>query len=215
LTNNLIASPDILGLGSSSLLPLKTEQEAELSLTDKISKLIAEIFKNAVNFFGKVTFHSDVNFLGRPTFNKDTAGHATILEGDMAVRVNFEKEYANNPVVMANVNLQDGESIEDVPLYAIYDLTTKGFSIKLSNPAPFNVNFSWNALSVGDQSVAESTHAELDTPETTDKVNSPDDASQSETPEPTDEVNSPDDESQSETLPEPVIQETSPSAPLE
>ena len=86
-------------------------------------------------------------FLGRQKFNKDTAGHAIIKAGDNEVSVTFEKEYAQNLVVTASINLENNIKSDEIPQYAVYDVSTKGFKIKLSNATASDLKFSWIALS--------------------------------------------------------------------
>jgi hypothetical protein len=110
--------------------------------------LVNSLFKNAAEFFERVVFHGDVAFLGRPTFNKDTAGFAFVPGSASEVEVRFEKEYAHNPVVTANVNLSGAVKPDEIPEYAIADLTPQGFKIRLARPAGLDLNFSWIALAV-------------------------------------------------------------------
>lgn len=45
---------------------------------------------------------------------------------------------------------------DEIPIYAVYDLSTKGFKIKLSQAATFDLNFSWTALAVSGENVSTS-----------------------------------------------------------
>jgi hypothetical protein len=138
------------------------------TISDQIKTALSDLFKKTVEFFGSVIFHTDVTFLGRPSFNEDTVGHASIKKGDKEVKVLFKEEYNQKPAVTAGVNLaeSDKDSIDNLPKYAIYDLSTKGFKIRLSQKADFDINFSWIALvaeedntstSVSDTSVSDPT----------------------------------------------------------
>lgn len=98
--------------------------------------MIAAIYNTTAEFFNNVIFHSDVVFLGRPIFNQDTAGFAYIGSGQNEVLVNFDKEYVSVPVVTANVNLVGAINVADIPSYAIYDPSTKGFKIKPGRSVP-------------------------------------------------------------------------------
>ena len=136
----------------NALLTEESSPSAELDAGSQIEKttlaeVLSDLFKNLVEFFGQVIFHADVTFLGRPTFNKDTAGHAIIKAGDNEVIVTFEKEYAQNPVVTASINLENNIKSDEIPQYAVYDVSTKGFKIKLSNATASDLKFSWIALS--------------------------------------------------------------------
>lgn len=127
---------------------VRPESEIETNISDQIKEFLANAFKKTVEFFGNVIFRSDVNFLGRPTFNKDTAGRAFIKAGDNEATVTFEKEYAQKPIVTVSVNLETDVLMDEIPSYAIYDISTEGFKIKLLKVATFDLNFSWIALSV-------------------------------------------------------------------
>lgn len=133
---------------SQILAFVRPENVVETNVPDQIKEFVSNLFKETVEFFGNVIFQKDVNFLGRLTFNQDTAGHAVIKAGTDEVEVNFEKEYTKNPVVIVSVNLETGINGDEIPAYAIYDLSTKGFKIKLAKEATSNLSFSWIALSV-------------------------------------------------------------------
>jgi hypothetical protein len=141
-------------------------QEEAASNSGDLGELVANtvnnFFNRLVEFFGNVIFYADVTFLGRPTFNKDTAGYAVIQTGASEVDIIFNKVYAQNPVVTANVNLVDGVKINEIPMYAVYDISTKGFKIKLSEKTNFELNFSWIALAVNGKNA--SADAATDTP---------------------------------------------------
>lgn len=115
-----------------------------------VADLVSNLFKKAAEFFDNVIFHGDVFFAGRPTFNKDTAGFAYVKTGQSEVEVNFDKEYAAEPVVTASINLVGNINVNDIPGYAIYDLSTRSFKIKLSRAAGSDLGFSWIALAVKD-----------------------------------------------------------------
>lgn len=136
--------------------PVKTGSENGATLLDQVANVVSGLFKNAVEFLGHVIFRSDVTFLGRPTFNNDTAGHAFIKAGDGEVSVTFEKEYANNPVVTASVNLVGAVKPDELPGYAIYDSNAQGFKIKLSRVTASDLYFSWIALAVSEDTVSKS-----------------------------------------------------------
>ncbi len=147
----------------SAILPIKEKVASDSgSLVELVANSVKNFFKNLVEFFGNVIFHANVTFLGRPIFNKDTAGHAFIKAGNSDVSVIFGKEYVQNPVVTASVNLVGTIKPDEVPGFAVYDLSTKGFKIKLSKPTAFDLNFSWIALAVNGDTM--STSGVLDTP---------------------------------------------------
>jgi len=141
---------------SNNIPEEETSPSPTPTLEEEISaNSINDFLKNLVEFFNNVIFHADVTFLGRPIFNKDTAGHAFIKAGDNEVSIVFEKEYAKKPVVTVSVNLLK-DTPDEIPIYAVYDLSTQGFKIKLSKTASSDFYFSWIALATnGDDPVKE------------------------------------------------------------
>ena len=113
-----------------------------------ITNALTAFINNIVDFFGKVIFHNDVAFLGRPTFNKDTAGFAIVKSGDNEVQVTFYKEYASEPVVTTSLQIAGAVDMNSLPTYAVADVDTKGFKIKLSRGTSMDIRFSWMAIAV-------------------------------------------------------------------
>ena len=120
-----------------------------------MSDVINNVFRRVAEFFEKVIFHGDVFFAGRPTFNKDTAGFAIIKSGANEVEVKFEKEYENEPVVNISLNIAGDINISDIGSYAIADVNTKGFKIRLSKVTGMDIRFSWLAIAVKDAKATE------------------------------------------------------------
>jgi hypothetical protein len=118
---------------------------------NSISQAIQNLLENAIDFLAEVTFHANVHFLGRPTFNNDTAGLAIIKSGDDEVEVLFEKEYTEDPVVTINVYASNTALINELPVYAVSDVTKKGFVIKTSHTLSTDLTFSWTAISVANK----------------------------------------------------------------
>lgn len=113
------------------------------------------LFEKIATFFGEVVFRGDVNFLGRPTFNKDTAGFALIKKDQNQVQVQFEKEYANQPVITVNIAFDEADGSKEGVLssdvrYLVQQGSAKGFTILLNKPATEDLKFSWIALAVKD-----------------------------------------------------------------
>lgn len=147
-----------LGLQVNSLAtPTLTPTPTPVDLASTITQALNNWAQNLVEFFNNVIFHADVTFLGRPTFNKDTAGHATISAGGVEVAINFAKENTYMPVVTATVNVTGGTNLDNIPSYAVSDITTKGFKIKLSRAVGFDLNFSWIALAINGVNTSVST----------------------------------------------------------
>ena len=69
--------------------------------------------------------------------------------------VQFDKEYANLPVVNANLlvdpNFDQSDWFSQGYSIAILKRSTKGFTIVLNKPAEQNVTLSWIAVSVKNQ----------------------------------------------------------------
>ncbi len=120
--------------------------DTQASQVAGLPDMVNNILKNISEFAGKVTFKSEVAFLGRPTFNRDTAGLAQIKAGTTEAAVTFGSQYPNLPAVTASVNLVGDAKSDQLPSFAVYDVSTKGFKIKLSKPAATDLNFSWIAL---------------------------------------------------------------------
>jgi hypothetical protein len=152
-----LSSPNNLVDSDISIENYESESESgiETNLISLIKKIIAGFFKNSVEFFGNVIFRGNVTFLGRPQFDKDTAGHALIKAGESEVRINFEREYERVPSVNVNINLTEEVNFDKISKFAVYDLSTKGFKIKLSEATAFDLIFSWIALGVNGESFPE------------------------------------------------------------
>ena len=154
VSDTLTVSPTIEPLSSPSAMPLSQDTQVSTDsagLTNLVTNTINNILKNLVEFFGNVIFHADVSLLGHTTVSHDTAGHAVIKAGQSDVAITFDKEYSKVPVVTASINLVTKS--EDVPQYAVYGTSTKGFSIMLAKPATYDVNFSWIALGIANDSI--------------------------------------------------------------
>jgi len=150
LTDSISSLSDqVAGIATASAEPA-TVVEVEKSISVQVSDLIAGMFRQVVEFFGKVIFHSDVFFAGRPTFNKDTAGFAIVKAGANEVEVKFEKEYMDEPVVTASMNIAGQIDISSLPTYVIADLGKQGFKVRLSRNTSMDIRFSWTAIAVKD-----------------------------------------------------------------
>ncbi len=163
--------------GSQSMVS-NNDLENSSSEGDLISQ-VKNLFAGVVEFIGQVIFRNNVEFEGQVAFNKDSAGYAKIQKGQKFVEIVFEKEYLNQPVVNASLAIfnlsdetfkkyiEDGfctelegievcqDKITDVILngsieYALKNQTSKGFVIFLSDQAPLDITFSWQAIAVKD-----------------------------------------------------------------
>ena len=139
----------------------KLETQGALIVSKEATFKGETIFEKLVSFFG------DIVFTGRPTFNRDTAGFALIKKGQRLVKVEFEKEYKEIPVVNINrvwevenstlsvIDKLDGFFMPKSE-FVIAGLTPKGFTIVLEEPAVTDFKFSWTALAVKDTKTFES-----------------------------------------------------------
>ena len=108
---------------------------------------------------------SDVQFFGRPYFTTDTAGFAVVKGGSKNVRVIFDREYIEQPIINASISLNDSDTNDaDVDSifnsdirFIITNKNTKGFTIILNKNAPKDIQFSWIALAVKNAKTASST----------------------------------------------------------
>ena len=151
-----LLSDQVAGVSTSSAQTTEDEGPVQMSILVIITNAIKDIYKNTAEFFGKVIFRGDVNFAGTPTFNSDTVGRALIKQGADEVSIEFKKEYASQPVVNVNANLVGEIKPNEVPQFAVYDVTTKGFKIKLNGEAGSDLSFSWIALAVDGDNVSTS-----------------------------------------------------------
>ena len=132
-------------------------QSLTQTVLTRVTEMINVIYTKTAEFFGKVTFHNDVVFIGRPTFNKDTAGYAMVKTGDTEVKVTFDKEYANEPVVNISLNIAGAVNIYEMPTYVVADINTKGFTVRMNKQMSMDLRFSWMAIAVDGMSKFEST----------------------------------------------------------
>jgi len=77
-------------------------------------------------------------------FNKDTVGRARILAGSTRVRISFEQEYKNQPIVTATPSGKDwiGTDIS----FAVTEEDATGFAIEISKSYAVDLEFNWHAF---------------------------------------------------------------------
>ncbi len=110
---------------------------------------------------GAISVGSEILFIGRPYFNADSGGFVVVPPGQKNVAVEFQHEYLEQPVVNATLSLEttstlsadEAAALEEIIFtedirYIIIKKTTRGFTLHLSKPAPFELTFSWIALAV-------------------------------------------------------------------
>jgi photosystem II stability/assembly factor-like uncharacterized protein len=116
-------------------------------------------------FDGKVVFNKNTqfddktDFGGNLTLNSNSAGLVVIKKGAKEVKIIFDKEYTSEPMIFADISIpsditeENEKSITDGLInnelrYLIKDQSTKGFTIGLTENAPADIRFSWQAISV-------------------------------------------------------------------
>jgi len=146
MADNLITRLDISILGSLI-------SQGNLSVTGN------SVFNGNVVFNKEVEFNNDMVFNGLTTFNTDTAGLITIEKGKKETIFNFTQEYSMEPMIFADISLPTDISDEDKKLitaslisneliYTVKDKSTKGFTIELTENAPADIRFSWQAVNI-------------------------------------------------------------------
>jgi len=120
---------------------------------------ITNVTANGLIVNGSLVINSDAEFFGTPYFTADTAGFATIKSGTDKVEVTFDREYISQPIVSANITINDqpDNAIYDSAVsallqkgysYVVAKKSIKGFTIYLNKAAEEDVPFSWIALAV-------------------------------------------------------------------
>lgn len=147
--------------------------EGILSVVDTI-KANNFIATGISDFFGNVIFHNNVTFTGHTTFTSDTAGIASIKQGNNAVSVTFTNGYSQIPVVNATLTASASATISPTDAgqallqqgysYVITDRTTKGFTILLNKSALQDITFSWIAIATDNATVQTSVFGSQVTP---------------------------------------------------
>ena len=159
-----VLADQILGLSAtppaSVSSPSPTGQPIPTPALIDMTTLAQLTITGALTVEGDANF-GNINISGLPTFNSDTAGFAVIKPGADEVRVLFDQEYTNTPIVNATITVGDDITAEQLILasdvrFIITRRNTKGFVIKLFSPALQDIPFSWTALAVKDSKLFES-----------------------------------------------------------
>jgi hypothetical protein len=85
---------------------------------------------------------ADMEIVLNNTFNRDSAGQAKILAGASEVRVTFENEYVNQPIV--NITPINAHGFD----YWVKDVNTSGFTIEMAPMQTSDVVFNWMSVAV-------------------------------------------------------------------
>jgi hypothetical protein len=118
-------------------------------------------------FVAETLFEGPVTFKISPLFNKDTAGFALIKKDQRLVEIVFEREYEQAPIVSANPVWEIDEASLDTlselgvliapkQEYIVANVSSKGFTIVLEEPALLDLKFTWTAIAVKEAKTFES-----------------------------------------------------------
>lgn len=172
LENLAKKTEEIIDLSSLGI----AEKKGGLVIAKKTTFQKETVFEQLATLLGNAIFRGEVSFEKVPTFSSDTAGFAVIKDGAKSVKVIFDEEYANAPVVNASLSLgsYDDEEVrqaaEELLLvsdvkYIITNVTTKDFEIKIGQKALSDIRFSWQALAVKGSKTSYSRDIKKDTTE--------------------------------------------------
>jgi hypothetical protein len=168
----------VLGLettATSSATPPPSDLDIYLSKSELST--FAKLSINTWQFISNVTFNGKVLFNNRVEFaDKDLAGYALISTNSQEVRIDFEQAYGSTPLVQVTpLGSYDAK-------YWVSDVSTTGFTLKLSSPLAQDASFSWLAVSVKDAKTYGS--AQLPSPEPSITPTQSPDSSPSPSPSP-------------------------------
>lgn len=153
-SNSVSEEPIITDIDMSNV----TFQTATVSLDLNVMGTLTANGALVVN--GDATFNSLVEFAERATFNNDTGGFAVIHTNQQEVEVKFTKPYDISPSV--SLAVKNGKFVS----YSYEEVKEEqetspnfgkviGIKILLEEPADFDVEFSWTALSIKEAKTSE------------------------------------------------------------
>lgn len=151
---------------TGKVLGASTETNSLLSLETDLTTLLKtkpEIFGMSMRLFNKGYYVTqedlksfiisgtivvnDVDIKGILTLSNKQAGFALIPEKGKEVEIVFEKPMKSKPIVSI---MMEG----DPEAYGLYDVSEKGFTVRLAKSAGRDITFSWLAVIVKDSSVS-------------------------------------------------------------
>lgn len=109
------------------------------------------IVNSTSTFFGEVVFKDKVYFAKRPVFTKDSAGEAIIKSGTNSVKVTFDEEFENAPLVNASLMLLGNPTdkqklLDEGYVVGISDKSATGFTIQINKKAITDIKLNWSAV---------------------------------------------------------------------
>ncbi|MCL5667136.1 MAG: hypothetical protein M1383_05205 [Patescibacteria group bacterium] len=96
--------------------------------------------QNSTTTLFSINAVGDITTIGHLNVGKDTAGTATIKQGDNQTAVTFNVPYLTVPKVTVSFN-----GLPDF-FYGVADKTETGFAIQISKPAASDITFDWIAM---------------------------------------------------------------------
>jgi len=143
-------------------LEFDNSAESLKSVTSEVLKKFFETISfdnnNSVIFRDRLIAEGGIEIAGEIVIGKDSAGYAIIKENSNRVKVIFEKEYTETPLV--SVTLSAGqqedqemqEAVEELILlsdirFIVTNVTKSGFEIKINQPASADIPFMWMVVS--------------------------------------------------------------------
>ena len=135
--------------GEKSLEELKNYIDAQLLALDLSAKLQGDIVTNLnlknLTVISDATFAGDLKIEGHIVVGGDTAGKIVIPVGETEVKVIFEREYLEEPIVTATL-VGKRDLLQENLKYLLTDKTTAGFVMAIDKPYGFDVEFDWHAF---------------------------------------------------------------------
>jgi hypothetical protein len=131
----------------------------ETGLFEKVIEFLDSVtFRKAVVFEDSLFVSGGIEIAGEIVVGKDSAGYAIIKENSNRVKVVFEKEYRETPLVSATLSAGQEEdqelqeALEELILlsdirFVVTNVTKSGFEIKINQPVSADIPFMWMAVS--------------------------------------------------------------------
>ena len=137
-----------LGYTTFGVIAIKAIQEQQ-DMIDNLNALVLggtfEGYAQENSENGALVFNNKVEFNAHVAFDGDTVGRTILLAGENEVRIDFEQEYENDPVVTISLTSDVG-----LDRYFVSEADTTGFVIKISPVLNEDVNFNWHAFAMID-----------------------------------------------------------------
>lgn len=144
-TSILVKRVEVLEEKVAALTTEETDQEdAKDPFADDVIFSGTALFKKAVELMGNasiagtVTIHGNAIFFGEIMVNNRQAGFAKIVENGTSVAVQFTAPLSSTPII--NITAQGNAGA-----YWVDDVSSTGFTIKVSKVLSKDITFGWTA----------------------------------------------------------------------